>query len=173
MFEQKYAVRRQLIHMRQVTCTAYSREDGLIEIQGILIDTKPFVVTLPERGYVEGNEPIHERILTVAIDRDLIIRSAFAKTQRSPYKDCSLINALYKRLTGLRIRSGFLSQGKRLFLNTDGYSHPTELLSPIATSVAPSQILPLSGSQQGFDLAAKLLIDPGSPVLTEGATCAS
>jgi DNA-binding transcriptional MocR family regulator len=36
--------------------------------------------------------------------------------------------------------------------------------------VAPSQILPLSGSQQGLDLAAKLLIDPGTAILTEAPT---
>ncbi|MEC5387719.1 PLP-dependent aminotransferase family protein [Uliginosibacterium sp. H3] len=33
--------------------------------------------------------------------------------------------------------------------------------------VAPSQVLALSGSQQGLDLAAKLLIDDGTPVVTE------
>ncbi|HTY02202.1 MAG TPA: PLP-dependent aminotransferase family protein [Rhodocyclaceae bacterium] len=37
-------------------------------------------------------------------------------------------------------------------------------------AVAPEQILPLAGSQQGLDLAAKLLIDPGAPMLTEAPT---
>lgn len=34
----------------------------------------------------------------------------------------------------------------------------------------PSQVLVLSGSQQALDLAAKLFIDPGTPVITEGPT---
>jgi len=37
-------------------------------------------------------------------------------------------------------------------------------------AVTPAQILPLAGSQQGLDLAAKLLIDAGTPMLTESPT---
>lgn len=36
--------------------------------------------------------------------------------------------------------------------------------------VSPAQVLALAGSQQGLDFAAKLLIDPGTPMLTEGPT---
>ena len=37
-------------------------------------------------------------------------------------------------------------------------------------TVEPEQILALSGSQQGLDLAAKLMIDAGTPMLTEAPT---
>lgn len=37
-------------------------------------------------------------------------------------------------------------------------------------TVKPEQILALAGSQQGLDLAAKLMIDPGTPMLTEAPT---
>jgi 2-aminoadipate transaminase len=36
--------------------------------------------------------------------------------------------------------------------------------------VAASQVLPLGGSQQGLDLAAKLLVDAATPILTEAPT---
>lgn len=36
--------------------------------------------------------------------------------------------------------------------------------------VAPDQVLALAGSQQGLDLAAKLLLDEGTPMLCEGPT---
>ncbi|WP_018609825.1 PLP-dependent aminotransferase family protein [Uliginosibacterium gangwonense] len=36
--------------------------------------------------------------------------------------------------------------------------------------VSPSQVLALAGSQQGLDFAAKLLIDSGTPMLTEAPT---
>lgn len=36
--------------------------------------------------------------------------------------------------------------------------------------VNETQVLPLAGSQQGLDLAAKLLIEPGTPMLTEAPT---
>jgi DNA-binding transcriptional MocR family regulator len=43
-------------------------------------------------------------------------------------------------------------------------------VSETGLAVGPDQILPLAGSQQGLDLAAKLLIDPGTPMLTEAPT---
>jgi 2-aminoadipate transaminase len=43
-------------------------------------------------------------------------------------------------------------------------------LTKVGLDVAPEQVLVLSGSQQGIDLAAKLLIDTGTPVLVERPT---
>ncbi|SCK17971.1 PLP-dependent aminotransferase family protein [Vogesella sp. LIG4] len=43
-------------------------------------------------------------------------------------------------------------------------------LARIGLNVDASQVLVLSGSQQALDLAAKLFIDPGTPVITEGPT---
>ncbi|SMF20529.1 aminotransferase-like domain-containing protein [Pseudogulbenkiania subflava] len=40
----------------------------------------------------------------------------------------------------------------------------------IGLSCDASQVLVLSGSQQALDLAAKLFVDPGTPVITEGPT---
>jgi len=45
-----------------------------------------------------------------------------------------------------------------------------EELARIGLNVDASQVLVLSGSQQALDLAAKLFIDPGTPVITEGPT---
>lgn len=45
-----------------------------------------------------------------------------------------------------------------------------EELARIGLNVEASQVLVLSGSQQALDLAAKLFIDPGTPVITEGPT---
>src|SRR5690606_8703436 len=43
-------------------------------------------------------------------------------------------------------------------------------LGAIGLPCAPEQVLVLSGSQQGIDLAAKLFIDPGTPVAVENPT---
>ena len=45
-----------------------------------------------------------------------------------------------------------------------------EELARIGLNVDASQVLVLSGSQQALDLAAKLFIDPGTPVIAEGPT---
>ena len=43
-------------------------------------------------------------------------------------------------------------------------------LARIGLDIDASQVLVLSGSQQALDLAAKLFIDPRTPVITEGPT---
>lgn len=43
-------------------------------------------------------------------------------------------------------------------------------LAKIGMQVSSDQVLVLSGSQQALDLAAKLFVDPGTPLITEGPT---
>jgi DNA-binding transcriptional MocR family regulator len=43
-------------------------------------------------------------------------------------------------------------------------------VSETGLEIMPDQVLALAGSQQGLDFAAKLLIDPGTPMLTEAPT---
>lgn len=45
-----------------------------------------------------------------------------------------------------------------------------EWIGHAGLSIAPAQVLALAGSQQGLDLCAKLLIDPGSTLLVEAPT---
>ena len=57
---------------------------------------------------------------------------------------------------------------------SEGYGPLTEWiageLAQQGLRVEPSQVLITTGSQQGLDLVAKVLIDPGSPVLVESPT---
>lgn len=128
------SVARRKIHCRTIACTVYARDDGLIDIESVLIDTKPFKVVLPERGGIEAEEPIHQMELRVTIDRNLLIHDVLARTVSGPYSICSEINESYHQLVGLRIGSGFTSTVKRLFRTTLGCSHITELLPSIATT---------------------------------------
>ena len=124
---------RRQVHLRRIVCTGYERDDGLWDIEGRLIDIKPFPLELPEHT-VAADEPIHEMTVCLTIDRQWVIRDAVARTVHSPYRVCGDIAASYRQLIGLRIEPGFTQRVKRLFRGTLGCSHMTELLPPMATT---------------------------------------
>ena len=43
-------VRRKAMHTRVVTCHGYLREDGLWDIEGHMVDTKPYAFANADRG---------------------------------------------------------------------------------------------------------------------------
>ncbi len=125
---------RRLIHTRRIDCLAYERSDGLLDIEGHLVDSKPFDLFLSERGALAPGEPIHEMILCLTVDRGLTIRDVRAETRHAPYGVCGAIGDTYRQLIGIQIGTGFVRQAKTLFRGVAGCSHLTELLSPIATT---------------------------------------
>ncbi len=126
-------VGRHPIHLRRITCEGFKRDDGLFDIEGTLIDTKPFDVELPEKE-VPAQAAIHHMMLRLTIDRHWTISDAVAKTLHGPYGTCGEISESYRQLIGLRIEPGFTKRVKRMFRGTLGCSHLTELLPPMATT---------------------------------------
>ena len=125
-------VRRE-VHLRRISCSGFAREDGLWDIEGHLVDTKPQPLDLPV-GRVEAGQAIHEMRVGLTIDIDFLILDAWALTVHAPYGTCSDINPRYRQLVGLRIEPGFTQRVKQLFRATLGCSHLTELLPPMATT---------------------------------------
>lgn len=124
---------RKKLHLRHIFCEGFQRDDGLIDIEGTLIDEKPFPIQMKERS-LQAHEPIHWMIVRLTIDRQLLIRDVQAHMKHSPYRLCAEVVSRYQDLIGLRIEPGFTRQAKRLFRGTAGCSHMTELLPSIATT---------------------------------------
>lgn len=124
---------RRRAHLRQITCEAFEREDGLIELEGLLVDTRPTPVRLVTGKAVAPDQPIHRMRVRLAVDRGGVIREACAYSEVSPYPECAGIEAAYRRLVGMRIGPGFPQAAKRLFRGIGGCTHITELIPPLAT----------------------------------------
>lgn len=124
---------RKKLHLRRISCEGFEREDGLIDVEGTLIDEKPFPTQMKERS-LQANEPIHWMRVCLTIDRQLLIHAVQAQMQHSPYRLCAQVVPRYQELVGLRIGPGFTRQAKQLFRGIAGCSHMTELLPSIATT---------------------------------------
>ena len=124
---------RRKVHLRRIFCEGFQRDDGLIDIEGTLIDEKPFPIKMAQKS-LGANEPIHLMTVCLTIDRQLVVRAVRAHMKHAPYRQCGEIAPHYQDLIGLRIEPGFTRQVKRMFRGTAGCSHMTELLPSIATT---------------------------------------
>ncbi len=124
---------RRRLHLRRIECAGYAREDGLFDIEGRLIDTKPYDLVLPERPLL-ANEPIHQMTVLMSVDKAFLIHDLRAHTLDAPYSVCGRITSAYAQLIGHRIEPGFTQMVKRMFRGIDGCSHITELLPAMATA---------------------------------------
>ncbi|CAN5638834.1 DUF2889 domain-containing protein [soil metagenome] len=127
------SVVRHRVHLRRIECEGFARDDGLFDIEGTLVDTKPTALELPER-HVLPNAPIHHMRLRLTVGRDFVIREAVAQSLETPYGVCGRIAPAYAQLAGLRIEAGFTQRVKRMFRGIEGCSHLTELLPVMATT---------------------------------------
>jgi hypothetical protein len=94
---------RRHVHTRSIRVDAYARDDGLWDIEAVLVDTKSRDLQLVS-GLRAAGEPVHEMRLRVTIDTDLNVRDASASTSWVPYPGyCNQIEPEYKRLVGLNL----------------------------------------------------------------------
>ena len=139
MMEKHTSTTRKPIHLRQIRCTAYVRDDGLLDVEATLLDTKPFTLRMKERGELAAGEPIHEMRLCLTLDWDLTVKDAVAMVVHSPFRVCGEIADAYRRLVGMQIKPGFHREVKVMLANVSGCTHLTELIGPLATTAMQAQ----------------------------------
>jgi hypothetical protein len=127
-------VARAPLHRRAIEIQGYKREDGLYDIEGHLVDTKPHDFRLAA-GVRPAGEPVHDMWLRITVDRELRIVDAAASMDAMPYVgECNAIEPAYRKLVGLAIRPGFTQRLKELLGGVRGCTHMTELAGTLATA---------------------------------------
>lgn len=155
MAEKVNSAQRKKMHVRSITCSAYEREDGLFDVEAFLTDTKTFDISHPDGSAVPAGEPLHEIVLRVTMDGNLVIQDVVANTLRSPYRECPDITERYRQLIGVQIGSGFTRKVRDLFRAANGCTHITELLPVIATTAYQALF-----TRMAMAMAKSIAIDP-------------
>ena len=126
---------RKELHTRVVTCKGYLREDDLWDIEGNMVDTKPYRFENKDRGgHIEAEEPLHAMWIRLTIDDQMKVYAAEAAIDYSPYSGCPKIAPDYSKLVGLSMGLGWNKAVRTLMRGTAGCTHLTELLGPMATT---------------------------------------
>lgn len=125
---------REHIHTRTIVCKGFRRADGLWDIEATLEDVRTYGVDNEYRGRIEAGDPVHGMGLRVTIDLDFLIHDVAAVSDFVPAAPCRSITDDMKKLIGLHIRSGWMSQVRKRVGGVLGCTHLTELLGPIGTT---------------------------------------
>jgi Protein of unknown function (DUF2889) len=125
---------REPLHRRSIEIQGFKRSDGLYDVEGHLVDTKPVDFRLAA-GIRKANEPVHDMWLRITVDRTLTIVDAAASMDAMPYVgDCNRIEPAYRKLVGLAIGPGYHRSVKELLGGVRGCTHITELAGMLATA---------------------------------------
>ncbi len=133
--------KRKLLHTRKVTCEGYLRDDGLMEIEGHLVDTKSYDFPNHDRGgHIPANEPLHGISARITLDESLTIVEAEACMDYTPYHYCKEIAPVFGGVVGIQIGAGWMGKIRDVMGSTKGCTHITELLGPMATTAFQTMV---------------------------------
>lgn len=129
-------VTREELHHRSIDLRFFSRNDGLYEVEGCVIDTKThaFRRLLADKDAPPGKR-LHDITVRLVLDSELKIHSANAEMRATPFNICPGAAAALHSLVGLRIGPGWNKRVRELLGGVASCTHIVELLGPMATTV--------------------------------------
>ena len=159
---------REHLHTRAIEINGYHRSDGSYDIEAHLTDRKSFAQTNLDRGIIQPGEPVHDMWLRLTVDGQMHVQPVEAVSDKTPYAVCPAAAPNFARLTGLRIKPGFLREAAQRVGGTVGCTHLRELLQQIATTALQT----INPAKVRRDMAAEGIADqtPGSEALDTSIT---
>lgn len=124
---------RRHLHTRNIVCEGFLRDDGLFDIEARIVDTKTYAVDEPYRGHRAAGTHVHDMVLRLTLDRDMVVRDIAVATLDAPYDVCRTVADAYKRLIGAKVGGGWRKAVNDAVGGTKGCTHLKELLMPAAT----------------------------------------
>lgn len=122
------------MHTRRIEILGFLRDDGLIDLEAHLADTKPRPGTNEDGSVRAAGEPVHDMFMRMTITRDREIVACEAAMEATPYAICPRVAVNFERLVGLKIEGGFLRKAQALVGHDQGCTHLRELLQQIGTT---------------------------------------
>ena len=124
---------RRHLHTRTITCEGFERDDGLFDIEGRIVDQKTYATEEPYRGARAPGAHVHDMQVRLTLDREMTVRAIAVTTNDAPYDVCPSVSPGYQKLVGARIGAGWRAAVAAAVGRTNGCTHITELLMPLAT----------------------------------------
>jgi len=124
---------RKMLHLRDISLRGYEREDGMIDVEAHMTDSKTHSLSMRDRGGLAAGEPMHDMWLRVTVDAEMTIVAAEAAMDATPYSVCPGVAPNYQRLVGLNIGKGYLKGAMQRLGGVEGCTHLRELLQQLGT----------------------------------------
>lgn len=125
---------REPVCTRSILCRSFRRADGLLDIDGRFIDTRPFDYESPFRGTCHSGSALHHMQLRLTVDRNRHIVALVSAMPSTPYDTCPGVNPNFQRLVGLSLARGFRKALRERLGGVEGCTHITALLDTMAAA---------------------------------------
>ena len=125
---------REHCHTRRFDLAGYRRADGLWDIEGHMVDSKPCEFPSEDGGMRPPHDAIHDMWIRLTIDDDMVIRHCEASMAANPYPVCCDVTPNFARLVGVRIGKGWMAEVNRRVGGAEGCTHLREMLPQMATT---------------------------------------
>lgn len=123
---------REHIHTRTITINAFRRKDGLMDVEGCIIDVKPFPHQLMDTSRKAG-EPVHNLSIRITLDDSLTVKDAVASMDRGAHDMCPQAEPNFSNIIGLQIGPGWNKKIKAAMSPGLGCTHIIEMLAQMAS----------------------------------------
>ena len=129
-------------HSRTITLDGYECDDGTIELQLRLVDTKHFAILDRERGALPAGDPVHDISATIRIDGDMQVTDISAAFSAIPFTFCAGGGDRITELRGKRLDRGWRKEVRAALGGTLGCTHLHELLGHAPTLAFQTRAIP-------------------------------
>lgn len=151
-------VTRTELHTRRIEMRSYKRSDGLYEIEGHLVDTKPHDFKAPNGDKrIPVGTPIHQMRIRLVYDFSMKIHDVFTDTLDAPYVPCYDAPPTLQQLKGLSMAKGWNSEVRRLFSGDKCCTHLMNMLGPMAATAYQGLTVERAGLPTAVDAHGKPL----------------
>jgi hypothetical protein len=126
---------RDKIHDRHIHLEVFQRQDGLYDVEGRVLDTKPHAFRrLMQAQDTPAGTPLHDISVRLVIDEDLVVHDLAASSDSTPYPVCREATATLAPLKGMRIGAGWNRRVREVLGGAASCTHIAELMGPLATA---------------------------------------
>jgi len=123
---------REHIHTRTITIEAYRRGDGLLDVEGRIVDVKPFEHHMMD-GVRRAGEPVHDLSIRITLDDSLTVVDAVASMDYTAHDLCVHAAPNFSNIVGLQIGPGWNKKVKGAMSPGLGCTHIIEMLAQMAS----------------------------------------
>lgn len=125
---------REAVHTRSIVCRSFRRDDGMLDVDGRFVDTRPFGYDSEFRGPCPPGSALHHMQLRLTLDRERCIHELVSAMPGTPYAGCAEVNPNFQRLVGLATGRGFRKALRERLGGVEGCTHVLALLDAMAAA---------------------------------------
>jgi hypothetical protein len=126
---------RRDIHHRVIEMRAYTRDDGLYDVEAHLVDRKPFAFLRPSApDPIAPGQALHDLWVRLTVDGDYTVRAVEAASDVTPWSLCREAESSLSVMVGERLVRGWSARVKERLRGAASCTHLMEMLIPAATT---------------------------------------